>query len=148
LTNEDYEFNARIKKNGGRIWFTPQIRSTYYARENLTALARQYWRYGFWKWRMLKDDPATLRWRQALPPVFVFVLLMSALTSPWVPWSRMLLVSVVGAYVITLLLTSLFTIRRSKDFRYILGVPLAIATMHFAWGTGFLWSMVKSVFRG
>jgi len=148
LTNEDYEFNARIKKNGGRIWFTPHIRSTYYARENLTALARQYWRYGFWKWRMLKDDPATLRWRQALPPVFVFVLLMSALISPWVPWSRMLLVSVVAVYVITLLLTSLFTIKRSKDFRYILGVPLAIATMHFAWGTGFLWSMVKSVFRG
>jgi succinoglycan biosynthesis protein ExoA len=148
LTNEDYEFNARIKRNGGRIWFNPQIRCTYYARENLNALARQYWRYGFWKWRMLKKDPTTLRWRQALPPLFVGILLLSAVTSPWVLWSRYLLAAVITLYVITLFLSSSLTMKRSTSLWTIMGVPLAIATMHITWGAGFLWSMVKSGFRG
>jgi len=148
LTNEDYEFNARIKKSGGRIWFNPQIRCTYFARENLNALARQYWRYGFWKWRMLKKDPATLRWRQALPPLFVAILLLFAVTSPWILWSRWLLAAVIIAYVIMLFLSSLLTVKRSAGWRAIVGIPLAIVTMHISWGTGFLWSMVKSIFRG
>jgi succinoglycan biosynthesis protein ExoA len=148
LTNEDYEFNARIRRNGGRIWFNPQIRCTYYARENLNALARQYWRYGFWKWRMLKKDPTTLRWRQALPPLFVGILLLSAVTSPWILWSRYLLAAVITLYVITLFLSSSLTMKRSTSLWTIVGVPLAIATMHITWGAGFLWSMVKSGFRG
>jgi succinoglycan biosynthesis protein ExoA len=148
LTNEDYEFNARIKRNGGRIWFNPQIRCTYYARENLNALARQYWRYGFWKWRMLKKDPTTLRWRQALPPLFVGILLLSVVTSPWILWSRYLLAAVITLYVITLFLSSSLTMKRSTSLWTIVGVPLAIATMHITWGAGFLWSMVKSGFRG
>ena len=75
LTNEDYEFNARIRKANGRIWLDPSIRSVYFARSNLVELARQYWRYGYWKWRMLRRYPDTLRWRQALPPLFVLSLL-------------------------------------------------------------------------
>ena len=46
LTNEDYEFNVRLRKAGGRIWLDPSIRSVYFARSNLTELANQYWRYG------------------------------------------------------------------------------------------------------
>jgi len=31
LANEDYEFNARIRQSGGKIWLDPQIRSIYFA---------------------------------------------------------------------------------------------------------------------
>ena len=74
LTNEDYEFNVRLRKSGGRIWLDPAIRSVYFARSNLLDLARQYWRYGFWKVRMLRRHPNTIRWRQSLPPLFVLSL--------------------------------------------------------------------------
>jgi len=76
LTNEDYEFNTRIRQAGGRVWLDPQIRSVYFARGNLAELAQQYWRYGFWKAQMLKRYPKTLRLRQALPPLFVFSLVL------------------------------------------------------------------------
>jgi len=66
LSNEDYEFNARIRKTGGKVWLDPSIRSVYFARGSLPGLAKQYFRYGFWKWRMLQRYPDTLRWRQAL----------------------------------------------------------------------------------
>jgi len=57
LTNEDYEFNTRIRQSGGRIWLDPQIRSVYFARGSLSDLAKQYWRYGYWKAQMLKRYP-------------------------------------------------------------------------------------------
>ena len=52
LTNEDYEFNTRIRQQGGTVWLDPAIRSVYFARPKLSALARQYWRYGYWKLRI------------------------------------------------------------------------------------------------
>ncbi len=80
LTNEDYEFNVRLRQAGGKIWLDPAIRSIYFARANLVELARQYWRYGYWKARMLRRYPGTVRWRQALPPLFVLSLLILLLT--------------------------------------------------------------------
>ena len=32
LTNEDYEFNVRVRQAGGKVWLDPAIRSTYFAR--------------------------------------------------------------------------------------------------------------------
>ncbi len=74
LTNEDYEFNTRIRQANGRVWLDPSIRSVYFARSTFKELVRQYWRYGYWKWRMLRHFPDTVRWRQALPPLFVLSL--------------------------------------------------------------------------
>ena len=91
LTNEDYEFNARVRKSGGKIWLDPSIRSIYFARSTLLELIRQYWRYGFWKWRMLRRYPDTLRWRQALPPLFVLSLIGLAILSIFIPFARILL---------------------------------------------------------
>ena len=41
LTNEDYEFNTRVRQSGGVVWLDPAIRSAYFARPDLVALARQ-----------------------------------------------------------------------------------------------------------
>ncbi len=76
LANEDYEFNTRVRESGGMVWLDPSIRSVYFSRSTLGKLAHQYWRYGFWKFKMLKRYPHTLRWRQALPPLFVLSLLV------------------------------------------------------------------------
>ena len=89
LTNEDYEFNVRLRQNGGRVWLDPGIRTVYFARPTLRALARQYWRYGFWKARMLRRYPQTLRWRQFIPPFFVLTLLGLLLLSPWSALARL-----------------------------------------------------------
>jgi succinoglycan biosynthesis protein ExoA len=143
LTNEDYEFNARIRRGGGRIWLDPQIRSVYYARESLGALARQYWRYGFWKYRMLRRYPSTLRWRQALPPLFVLALLLGVLFAG-LPIVRWLLAFLAVAYVGGLLAAGLIAaLKRGKAF-LVVGLPLAIACMHLSWGCGFLWSMIAA----
>lgn len=142
LTNEDYEFNARLRQQGGRVWLNPRIRSIYYARPTLATLAKQYWRYGFWKFRMLRRYPQTIRWRQALPPVFVLSLVvMTILAVFWTP-ARMLLALELALYFAILVAACVGIARQEKDWRLSLVVPAAIATMHLSWGSGFLWSVL------
>ncbi|PKN93498.1 MAG: glycosyltransferase family 2 protein [Chloroflexi bacterium HGW-Chloroflexi-6] len=145
LTNEDYEFNARVRQSGGRVWLNPQIRSVYYARATLGALARQYWRYGLWKWQMLKRYPATLRWRQALPPLFVLTVLVSLVLAAFLPLFGWLLAFILSAYFGILLAAGAFKATRVNKISLVLGLPSAIATMHFSWGLGFLWSIFFGV---
>ncbi len=143
LTNEDYEFNARVRKSGGVVWLDPAIRSAYFARPHLAALLRQYARYGFWKARMLRRNPSTLRWRQALPPFFVLSLLILTLFSIWFPLFRWLLALEVLIYLGVLLVAGAQIALGRKDFSMLLSVPVAIAAMHLAWGGAFLWSLIS-----
>lgn len=144
LTNEDYELNTRIRANGGRIWLDPAIRTIYFARPTLAALWRQYWRYGYWKARMLKRYPGSLRWRQAIPPLFVVSLLIGSLLALFWQPARFLLAFVVSVYVFVLLLAGLQIAIEKKDIVLLPFASLAIASMHLSWGTAFLWSMIKS----
>jgi succinoglycan biosynthesis protein ExoA len=144
LSNEDYEFNARVRRAGGRVWLDPQIRSIYFARASLLSLAKQYWRYGFWKLRMLLRYPDTLRWRQALPPLFVLSLLGLAILSYWKTGARMALAAELLIYVAVLAAAGLVAAVRGRKPLLAVGLAAAIATMHLAWGSGFLWSLASS----
>jgi succinoglycan biosynthesis protein ExoA len=146
LSNEDYEFNARIRKSGGRVWLDPSIRSVYFARSTLAKLARQYARYGFWKWRMLRRYPETLRWRQGLPPLFVLSILVGAALAVFLPIFRILLAAEITLYLAALAAAGIQAALGQKKLHLVFGLPLAIATMHLAWGAGFLWSMIKGIF--
>jgi hypothetical protein len=141
LANEDYEFNARVRQSGGVVWLEPSIRSVYYARSTFDALARQYWRYGFWKWRMLARYPSTLRWRQALPPLFVALLIGLGLLSLWFVLARIFIAVQITLYLTVLVYAGLISAVKKQKFTLIFGLPLAIVTMHISWGSGFLWSM-------
>jgi len=145
LTNEDYEFNARIRKMGGIVWLDPKIKSEYIARSNLRELARQYWRYGYWKNRMLRRYPGTLKLRQALPPIFVLTVFLLILLSFGSEYAQLILALEVGLYLFALIIASVPAVIDNKDMKLLIGIPLAIATMHFSWGLGFLSGFVSPV---
>ncbi len=141
LANEDYEFNTRIRKNGGRVWLNPQLRSIYFARATLKALWQQYVRYGFWKFKMLQRYPTSLRWRQALPPVFVASLIISLFLSLFFHLFIWLIMAQLVIYFSILGLVALRLSVQKKQLFLILGFPLAVAVMHIAWGSGFIASI-------
>jgi succinoglycan biosynthesis protein ExoA len=147
LTNEDYEFNARIRQSGGKIWLDPSIRSVYFARSTFGALARQYFRYGFWKFKMLRRYPGTVRWRQALPPVFVASLVVGSVLACFWPFFAGLLGLELLGYFGILGLVSLQLGFKRKEFFLVFGLPLAIAVMHITWGSGFLWSILSGMWK-
>ena len=137
LANEDYEFNARIRQSGGKVWLDPAIQSIYFARPTFRRLAQQYFNYGFWKWKMLRRYPETLRWRQFLPPVFVLSLLFWLILSIFFPLFFFLLTLEFFLYFLILFVAAL----KKKT----LGLSIAISVMHFSWGSGFLWSALSSI---
>ncbi len=139
LTNEDYEFNTRVRLSGGTVYLCPRVEAVYFARPHLRALARQYARYGYWKAQMLRRYPRTLRWRQALPPLFVFGLFMLPLLGVVWPLAWALWAAQVGLYVLALLAVGLQQALRHRRWGLVWALPLALATMHLAWGAAFLW---------
>ncbi len=140
LTNEDYELNTRIRKQGGVIWFDPDIVCQYYSRPTLFELARQYWRYGFWKAKMIKKYPTSLKPRQILPPLFVAGLLSLLLAGLFYNPLLTGLSVVFLLYLSIIILASVPEVRKRKDVFLFVSMPLAILTMHITWGTGFIFS--------
>jgi succinoglycan biosynthesis protein ExoA len=146
LTNEDYEFNVRLRQAGGVIWFDPSICSAYFARHDLYSLARQYARYGYWKACMLRRYPESLRWRQALPPLFVLSLVLLGVAALFWNPAWLLIRVQLALYALLIFLVGAVRSLQERDWGILIGFPLAIWTMHFAWGGGFLWSMIRMVF--
>jgi glycosyltransferase involved in cell wall biosynthesis len=142
LTNEDYELNARIRQNGGIIWFDPEIVCEYFARSTIKELAIQYWRYGFWKAKMVKRYPSTIKLRQVLPPIFVASLLILLVAGCFIKPLVYLFLTIILLYMGIITLASIPASLKRKDAALLVGIPLAIQTMHFAWGSGFLVSLV------
>ncbi len=137
LTNEDYEFNVRIRQNGGRIWLNPAIFCKYYARESFGLLAKQYWRYGYWKAKMLKRYPETARPRQILPPLFVLGvvgLIGLSFVSNLFLWA---LCFILLFYLLVLISVGTTVAFKKNYFPYVVGMPMAIILMHFVWGSAF-----------
>lgn len=132
--NEDYELNVRLRATGGRVFLSPTIRSTYFVRGTPWRLARQYFRYGFWKVRTLLEHPRSLRWRQLVAPAFVLSLLAACWTIPTFGWLGAVHLL---AYALTSLTMSVRVAARSGwDLLPLL--PFVFLTIHVAWGSGFL----------
>jgi len=141
-TNEDYDLNVRLRRAGGLIWLDPSIRSVYFARDSLGALARQYARYGFWKARMLVNQPETIRWRQALPPLFVLVGLGLAVAGVlWAPAWALLGVQL-SLYVLISVGVGVAESLSRQDAMLRVGFPRAVWTMHLCWCGRFLWGLL------
>jgi glycosyltransferase involved in cell wall biosynthesis len=141
--NEDYELNYRLRKAGGKILLSPAIKSTYIPRSSLGDLWRQYFTYGRQKVRTLRKYPASVRWRQAIPPLFVAGLIGSLVLSLFWPGARRLFVVAAGFYLLVNLVASTIAAKRG-GWRYVFILPVIFGCIHFAWGLGF-WRGLMSV---
>lgn len=121
--NEDAEFAIRMRDHGG-VWFDASIRSAYTPREDLRALARQFYRYGSGRAVTLRRHPSTIAPRQLAP-----LLLVVGLATPW----RM---KVAASYVA--LVGTVAALHGRREPSAGLAMAAAVPTMHFAWAAGFL----------
>jgi len=146
LSNEDYELNARIIKSGGRIFLDSSIQCGYFARENYRKLTKQYWRYGFWKFKMLLRYPDTIRVRQALPPLFLLSLAVLFITSIINYRFFIFFIGEIIIYIAILFLGTHNSIRSTDEpLKMWVFTIFSILTMHFSWGLGFLYSAINSL---
>jgi GT2 family glycosyltransferase len=144
LSNEDYDLNVRIRKAGGQVYLDPNIQCIYFARTTLKSLAKQYWRYGFWKVKMLSKYPDSIRWRQALPPLFVLSLAVLLSISIFMPVCLLLTAALLSLYL-AMVAISVVIDKRSENLTFMEKIlsTAAVITMHFSWASGFLVSLVQ-----
>ena len=132
--DQDYELAARLRKAGGRMVCLPDMAAHYVPRDSLEGLARQYFRYGFYRAKTSRRHPESMRRSHVLPPGLVLALAMGTLTRRRVAWAAR---AGVLAYGLSLAAVALRQAREG-DGRDAAALPLVLATMHLTWGLGFL----------
>ncbi len=145
VRNQDDEYNYRVRKQGGRILLTPEVRSRYYSRSSLRTLWRQYFQYGYWKVRVLQKHPRQMSLRQFAPPAFVLSLLGGLLLSPFTLSGRLAFLLIGGAYLLSLMMATIITLQKSekRDYRTTVFLPLCFLILHIAYGAGFVVGLIK-----
>lgn len=131
--NEDAELDARLRALGGRIWLDATIPVIYYPRATIRGLAWQYFRYGSGRARTSYKHGERLRLRQMLPPAVALAIGGSLIGAMLVP--ALLVIPLL--YVLALLAASAVFAIKERSVLGLLAAP-ALATMHIAWGVGFL----------
>jgi len=142
---QDWEMNLRIRESGGVIWFTPQMRVSYRPRHSLRALARQYHDYGRWRREVVRRHPETLSVRYLAAPVAVSAIGLGVVLAGIGAVARqpalvaLGLAAPVGYAAANLLASAVATADAPRlSAGAALRLPAVYATMHGAWGAGFL----------
>jgi SAM-dependent methyltransferase/GT2 family glycosyltransferase len=134
LRTEDDDLNWRMRAARLVIWLDPAIRSTYFCRDSLAGVWRQYHGYGHWKVALATLRPGAIRLRHTVPAAFVVALLAAAVVS--VVWLWLALPLLLALY----LAAAFAAVRRAADggLSERLLYPLVTLTMHLAYGFGTL----------
>ncbi len=131
---EDADLNYRIRQAGHRIFSSPKIKVRYHARSSLQSLAKQLFRYGYWRRATQLKHPEYVPMRVLAPPIFVVMLvgsLAALLGGSRVGWIVPLLYGVFCAIAAA---CAVRTIRRPS----VVLVPIVLLCMHLSYGIGWL----------
>jgi len=137
--NQDSELAARLLAGGGRIVCLREMGARYVPRNSPRTLARQYWRYGQYRAKTSRRHPESLRLTNLAPPGVV-VVAVATLVAPRAlrRGARAALV----AYAAALAAAGAQAVRAGHGSDGV-ALPAVLATMHAAWGTGFLAGCVR-----
>ncbi len=134
--NQDSEMAARVLAEGGRIVCRAEMAARYVPRDSPTRLARQYWRYGQYRARTFLRHPSSCGPVRLAAPLLPVGLASAALPGrPGLP-GRALAAGYAAALAVQ--------VRRLRPpLRDAPALGTVLATMHLAWGSGFVAALVR-----
>lgn len=141
----DDQYNWRIRRAGGRLFLTPAIRSTYFARSDYRALARQYLGYGRAKGRALIEETGSIGPRHLVPAVAVGGGSLLAFLAIFSAPARLLL-TIGGLAYAALGGYSAYRATSRRGVTYLApGTALAFPVIHASYGLGTLLGIVDAL---
>jgi len=145
VRNQDIELNHRIRKGGGRIVISPDIRLIYYNRSTYRGLAAQAFANGLWNPYTLYLVGEGLGMRHFVPLGFVLAVLALALAGflwrpAWLGLGALLAVYLVGA------VGAAVSAARASGASVLLILP-AFVVLHFSYGFGSLIGVLTAPLR-
>jgi succinoglycan biosynthesis protein ExoA len=151
LRAEDWELNHRIRLAGGVVWFQPALRVTYRPRPSVRMLGAQYFHYGRWRRVVARQHAGTINPRYLAPPAAVLVMVLGVLlgfaglggllSGAAGIWPAILACgfAIPALYAAAVTGVAVMAAQRLR-LRTAARLPVVLATMHVAWGLGFLTS--------
>jgi succinoglycan biosynthesis protein ExoA len=145
--NEDYEWNYRVRKSGGKLTYSPDIRSRYFSRGTVNAMMRQYFLYGRQKAVMLSFHPQSLKLRQAIPALFLPSLAAGLVGG--ILWNPLFAVPVLELllYLACAVYFSVWDAKERRNIEFIASLPPIFFLIHACWGAGF-WNGISRALIG
>ncbi len=148
---EDWELNLRIRWGGGTVWFDPDLKVTYWPRENWPKLARQFFATGVWRAELVRRIRGRNPWRFYAPPLLVLSLIVcivvAVLQLTGVLHGRLglaaCLVYLAPILYFALVIWVALTQDVVKPWRDRWLFLIVLPTMHISWGTGFLLGVIR-----
>ncbi len=138
VRNQDYEFNARLRAAGGKVWLDPSIAAEYFNQGTLAGLLRQAFLTGRWNVFTWYLAPYSLRLRHLIPGLFAAALLLGTMLASFVPFILTLLLATAGLYALLAVCSAAQQAVRFRDALLVMTLPPAFFAYHLSYGAGTL----------
>lgn len=137
-SNEDFEFDYRVRKSGRALLFDPRLVILWEARPTVESFFQQYRRYGRAKALVLAKHPSSASPRHLLPGALVAALAGAVVLTPFRPkWA----VAIAAPYLAGLAAATAVVAPKIPEPRSRRWLPAAFASMHLGYGLG-LWESI------
>lgn len=137
--NQDYEANYRLRRAGGRAVLLPAVHFDYETRDTPRRLARQFFRYGWFKARTMVKHPASIRPRHLVPAAGLLGAVALVIGGAF--WWPAFAVLAAGAALYACGVAAASA--KGSAERALL--PFVFVTMHAAWAAGNLLGLARFV---
>jgi len=143
VRHQDYDLNLRLRNQGGKILYLPNLKVEYRPRDTIASFFKQYFQYGLWKVRVMQKSRHAFRLRHFAPTGLVLAVVLGALLSLISPPISGLYLGSLVLYLLGSLAASLLVSLQARTLKYLPILPIIFMCIHFGWGTGFWWGAVK-----
>jgi glycosyltransferase involved in cell wall biosynthesis len=141
VRNQDDELSFRLRERGGEIIQDGRIKIRYYPRNSFWHLFKQFMQYGYWKVSVIKKHPKQASLRHFLPAILVagFMLLIGVAPISYDAFNALIICSI--SYFLPVSVES-FNLAYKSELKYWPGVFIAIISIHFGFGIGFVLNLI------
>lgn len=143
IRNQDDEFNARLIKNGGKIFLIPQLKINYFARKNLNKMNTMYFQYGLFKPLVNKKLKGAATIRQFFPLLFTVGLIFGLLLSFVSNIFLFIYLFSLFSYFILAVYFSVSEARKNNRLSLTFILPIVFFNIHLSYGIGYLIGIIK-----
>ncbi|HBF87355.1 MAG TPA: hypothetical protein DDX39_01845 [Bacteroidales bacterium] len=146
VRNQDDEFNARLIKNGGKIFLIPDVEIVYYPRKTIGKLIKMFYQYGLFKPLVNKKVGSPATTRQLVPPLFFLFLLTIPITLFFGKTLFLISLIFLSFYVLTNLIFSLLLSIKKHRLIMLFVLPIIFFSIHISYGYGYIVGIFKFLF--
>lgn len=145
---QDYEYNKRIIKNGGKIWINPEINAKYFNQKFfMKFLVKLLLKDGPYNSYMWYKYPYTLSFRHLIPSIFFLGNIFGIILAMLNPVFLYIYLFVIFLYLLLALAASIQIYRNNNHLISSLLMPFSFFLMHICYGAGEVYGALKILLK-